>query len=55
MKLEIEILEEQYEFIKKKDSIILSMKYPALMSDICKCIKNGTPLLRNKEESEVKK
>lgn len=52
MKLEIEISEKQYEFIKKEPSTFVGMKYPLLMSDICERIKNGTPLLRDKEESE---
>ena len=55
MKLEIEILEEPYEFIKKEASMHLAMKYPLLMSDICERIKNGTPILRDEEESEDEK
>jgi hypothetical protein len=52
MKLEIEILKEEYEFIKKKPSAFVVMNYPLLMSDICERIKNGTPLLTDEEESE---
>lgn len=55
MKLEIEILEEQYEFIKKEPSTFVGTKYPLLMSDICERIKNGTPVPRDEEESEDEK
>ena len=45
-------LKEQYEFIKKNPSMFLTMEYPLLMMDMCERIKNGTPLLKDEEESE---